>query len=144
MPVAAAVPQFGLVAPNEDTSSSNTIVNAINQNITALSNPPNYNVVAVAGDLTIPPHANRVYVLNKGSAAALTLAAPTTVTDDGLVITITSNTAFAHVLTATGLLQVGTVKTDVATFPAFAGGSLTLMAYGAKWNVIANNLCVFT
>lgn len=144
MPAPTPTSLFGLVAPNEDTPSSNQMINALNVVAAATANPPSYAIQLIAVDGAVAPHANRVYVLTKGSALALTLAAPTAVTDDGLVIILTSNTAFAHVLTATGLLQVGTVKTDVATFPAFAGGSLTLMAYNAKWNVIANNLCVFT
>ncbi len=83
-------------------------------------------------------------MLTKGSAAALTLAAPTATVDDFKIIVLTSNTAFAHVLTATGLLQTGTATVNVATFAAFAGASLTLMAYQGKWNVISLNAVVLT
>jgi len=74
------------------------------------------------------------YIITAGSAQALTLAAPTV---NGATITITSNTAFAHTLTATGLLQTGSAAVNVATFAAFAGASLTLVAYGGKWQVRA-------
>lgn len=97
-----------------------------------------------AGDGAIPPHANGTFVITKGTAAALTLAAPTATTDDGVTITLTSNTAAAHVLTATGLLQDGSTTTDVATFAAHPGASLTLMAYQGKWNVISQVGITFT
>ncbi len=99
---------------------------------------------AITGDAAILPHVQATYALTKGSAAALTLAAPTAGTDDFKTIVLTSNTAFAHVLTATGLLQTGTATVNVATFAAFAGASLTLMAYQGKWNVISSTAVVLT
>lgn len=86
----------------------------------------------------IPPHVGHVYVITKAGVLADTLAAPTAGTDDGLEITVTSNTANAHTITATGLLQTGSASVNVATFAAFAGAGLTLMAYQGKWNVIAS------
>jgi hypothetical protein len=98
--------------------------------ITALVSPT---PVVLAGDGAIPPHVQHVYVITKGSAAALTLAAPTAGADDGNTITIFSSTAFAHVLTATGLLNTGSANHNTATWAAQLGGSLTLWAYGGKW-----------
>lgn len=89
------------------------------------------------------PTAPGTYVVTMGSAAALTLGAPTTGTQDGLKLTITSNTAYAHVVTATGLLQTGANTTNTATFAAYAGASVNLMAYGGKWNVISANQITF-
>lgn len=83
----------------------------------------------------IPPHTPANYVITKGSILADTLAAPTAGTDDNLRISIRSSTAFAHTLTATGLLQTGTTNANVATFAAFAGAGLSLMAYNGKWIV---------
>ena len=67
-----------------------------------------------------------------------TLAAPTATTDDGIVITVTSNTANAHTIQATGLLQTGTASVNLATFAAQPGAGLTLMAYQGKWNVLSS------
>lgn len=86
----------------------------------------------------IPPHSGHTYVVTKAGIAALTLAAPTAGVDDGIEITITSNTAYAHTLTATGLLGTGTASVNVATFAAQLGAGLTLMAYGGKWLVQAS------
>lgn len=86
----------------------------------------------------IPPHVGHTYVITKAGVLADTLAAPTATTDDGIEITVTSNTANAHTITATGLLQCGTAAVNLATFAAQAGAGLTLMAYQGKWNVMAS------
>jgi hypothetical protein len=93
---------------------------------------------ALAANAAIPPHVGHTYVVTKAGVAALTLAAPTAGTDDGIEITVTSNTANAHTLTTIGLLQTGTASVNLATFAAFAGAGLTLMAYQGKWNVISS------
>lgn len=96
----------------------------------------------ITADGAVDPHTADTYVVTKAGVAAMTLAAPTAGTyvtggDDGKIITITSNTANAHTLTATGLLQTGTASVNVGTFAASAGAGLTLMAYNGKWNVIS-------
>lgn len=96
----------------------------------------NLSPLAGAAD-AINPHVPANYVVTKAGVDAMTLAAPTAGVDDGLEITITSGTANAHTLTATGLLNTGSASVNVATFAAFAGAGLTLMAYNGKWNVIA-------
>jgi hypothetical protein len=92
----------------------------------------------VAGDATINANQSQIYILNKGSAAAITLGAPTVTTSDGVTITITSNSAFAHVITATGLFQSGAAGVNTCTFAAHAGATVTLYAYQGKWNWIAS------
>src|SRR6266699_1562918 len=52
----------------------------------------------------INPRLPGFYVITKAGVAAMTLAAPTATTDDGLEIEVSSTTAFAHSFTATGLL----------------------------------------
>lgn len=89
------------------------------------------------------PIVNGTYVITKGSAAALTLAAPTAA-QAGTELIITSRTAFAHVITATGLLNTGSANVNVATYAAFAGASVTLVADNLKWNVIAQIGITFT
>lgn len=80
-------------------------------------------------------------IITKAGVAALTLAAPPT-SMNGQRLAIVSTTANAHVVTATNLLDDGVTggAKDTATFGAFAGASLELMAYGGKWNVISKNV----
>lgn len=92
----------------------------------------------------IPPHVAATYVVTKAGVDAMTLAAPTATTDDGLTITISSNTANAHTLTATGLLQCGTASVNLATFAAHPGAGLVLMAYQGRWSVISSTGITFS
>ena len=93
--------------------------------------------VALAVNGAIPSHVAATYAITKAGVLADTLAAPTVTTDDGLIIVITSDTANAHTLTATGLLDTGSANVNVATFAAFKGAGLTLMAYNGRWKVLA-------
>lgn len=72
------------------------------------------------------------YVITKAGVAAMTLAAPAT---DGLNLFVTSSTANAHTITATGLLQTGSANVNVATFAAFAGATVQFISFSGKWNV---------
>jgi len=96
-------------------------------------NPTPLTVISASG--AINPRTSGQYVITKAGVAAMTLAAPTSGTDDGIEIVITSSTLNAHTVTATGLLGTGAAATDVATFAARAGAGLTLVAYGGKWLV---------
>lgn len=109
---------------------------ALNNIINAVNNMTGAVLTALTTNGAIPPHTPATYVITKAGVLVDTLAAPTVGTDDGIIITITSNTANAHTLTATGLLQTGTASVNVATFAAQAGAGLTLMAYQGKWNVL--------
>lgn len=95
-------------------------------------------VITGDGAITIAPG---VVTLTKGSAAAITLAAPTA-GQAGTIITITNGSAFAHVITATGLLQDGITggAKNTATFGAFVGATITLIASQLKWNVKSLNV----
>lgn len=95
-------------------------------------------LTALTTNGAINPNTAANYVITKAGVLADTLAAPTAGTDDGKVILITSNTANAHTLTATGLFQCGTASVNLATFAANAGAGLTLMAYQGKWNVLGS------
>lgn len=90
-----------------------------------------------------------VNAINKGSAAALTIAAPTAgapgTGDDGKVTTLTSDSAFAHVLTFTGSkLDSGAAAVLTATFNPFKGASLTVMAFNGRFKVLNANGVSFT
>lgn len=102
-------------------------------------------IVSLTGSAdALAPHTPHTYVVNKAGVDAMTLAAPTATTDDGIILVVTSNTANAHTITATGLLQTGTASVNTATFAAQKGASITLMAYQGKWNVLSANGITFS
>ena len=80
--------------------------------------------------------------LTKGSAGAYTLAAPTAA-QEGNRLLILNQSAYAHVVTATNLLDDGVTggAKDTATFGAFVGASLDLIAVNLKWHVVSKNVC---
>ena len=88
--------------------------------------------------------ASQTALLTKAGVDAMTLAAPVATTQDGMVITITSTTANAHTVTATGLLKTGSASVNLATFAAFAGAGFTVMAYQGLWYVIASTGITFS
>jgi hypothetical protein len=72
--------------------------------------------------------------ISKTSAAAMTIAAPTT-SQNGIIITIISSSAYAHVVTFTGATFVNGDSSahTTATFAAKVGASVRIVAYGGKW-----------
>jgi hypothetical protein len=96
-------------------------------------------VYAADGAISIDSH--KLHVLTKTSAGAYTLAAPTAA-QAGQILHIVAGTAFAHVVTATDLLDDGVTggAKDTATFGAFVGSAMTLIAYNLKWIVISKNV----
>ena len=106
---------------------------------------PGIGITAITADGAINPNTRKTFVITKSTAAAvLTLAAPVTGTDDGKILWIVSSTAYAHTITTSSLLGTGSSADDVATFAAFAGAGVMLMAYGAKWLVIASTGVTFS
>lgn len=97
----------------------------------------------IAANGAIDSHTQAQYLITKAGVAAMTLAAPTATTDDFKTITISSGTANAHTITVTaGVFYNGksTYAADtVATFAAFPGASITLMAYQGHWVVVSTN-----
>jgi hypothetical protein len=90
------------------------------------------------------PARDTTFVIAKTSAlAASTLANPTD-GQDGLLVTFTSATDFAHVVTVGNLNDGTTGNHTTVTFPAFAGASITLLAQDGRWLVKSNNLVVIT
>ncbi len=78
------------------------------------------------------------FAITKGSACLFTLVAPSKA-QDGLTLVITSDTAFAHVLTATTLLAdaVSGSPHTTGTFAAFIGATITLQAQNGLWNCVS-------
>lgn len=98
-------------------------------------------VTTITGDGAITI-ATGIVVLTKGSAAAITLAAPSAA-QVGTRITIYAGSAFAHVVTATGLIDDGVTggSKNTATFAAFVGAAITLIAAQVgKWGVESKNV----
>lgn len=109
----------------------------VNYNVNSSFRPSSTPVVPLTTNGAIVPTSG-VYNITKAGVLADTLAAPTAGIQDGAIIVLTSSTANAHTLTATGLLQTGTASVNLATFAAQAGAGLTLMAYNGKWIVLAS------
>ena len=78
-------------------------------------------------------------IITKGTAAAMTLAAPTATTHDGVIITVVSTTAAAHTVTATTVgFNAGDAASDVGTFGAAIGNCFSFVAYQGEWYVLTN------
>lgn len=110
---------------------------------TKMRETQNPTVTAYASDGAIAfSNPNTVAKLTKGSAGAYTLAAPTSA-QEGYRLTILCQSAYAHVVTATNLLDDGVTggAKDTATFGAFVGSSLSLIAINLKWHVVSLNVC---
>ena len=86
----------------------------------------------------INPSLPAFYVITKAGVLAMTLAAPVVGADEGKIIGISSNTANAHTVTATGLFNTGSASVNLATFAAFAGAGFQVMAVQGKWNVLSS------
>jgi len=106
---------------------------------------PLYDIRHMQADAAIPvPTRNTVYFINKGSAAALTLANPGK-DQDGLQVSFVGTTDFAHVITAVTVYDSSSADVHtVLTSAAYAGSSLTLIANAGTWIVRANQLWVIT
>lgn len=100
----------------------------------ALSLPP----VFLAGTTdAIPATVPGNYIVKTAGVNAMTLAAPT-LAQDGIVISVFSDTTNAHTITATTLFANGTALKTTATFPAFRGAGVILKASNLVWHVLSN------
>jgi hypothetical protein len=96
----------------------------------------------VATDYAVPVDRDGAYNFTKGSAAAITVAAPGAA-NVGRVLILLGGSDFAHVVTFTGttLLDGTTGANSTWTTTAFAGCGLMVIAVSAtRWQVIAFNL----
>lgn len=104
------------------------------------------------GVMTVPIE-DTIALIVAASAAALTLGAPSLALN-GLRLTISSQSAFAHTVTTpgvsgtTGLFFTAAAGSPftIATFPAQPGASVELIASNGAWNVIDSSITpvVFT
>ncbi len=87
--------------------------------------------VTADGAITIPP-GDTTYFITKAGVAAMTIAAPTATTHDGIRLTFISTTAQAHTLDmASSGINAGSA--DVGTFGGAIGDGVTIVAYQAHW-----------
>lgn len=77
------------------------------------------------------------YIVKTAGVDAMTLAAPTAA-QEGNVISIFSDTANAHTITATSLFANGTALKTTATFPAFRGAGIMLKVVNGVYHVLSN------
>ncbi len=84
----------------------------------------------------IPAGVPAFYVIKTGSADLMTLAAPTA-GQEGNIIQIWSDTAFAHTITATSLFASGTALKTTGTFPAFRGAGMVLRVCNLVYHVLS-------
>lgn len=93
-------------------------------------------IQAITGDGAITIQ-NATVVASKGSAAALTLAAPTAGTHDGIIVRVVAISAQAHVITGgvDGFNAKGASGT--ATFGGAIGDSVTFVAYNGHWYTLS-------
>lgn len=94
---------------------------------------PPVQVLSANGAITIK---EGLVLITKGTAAAITLAAPTAGADDGCQLRIRSTTAAAHTVTnTTPGFNNGSTASDVATFAGAIGDGFTIEAYNGIWYV---------
>jgi len=127
------------ILANVYTTANNADFGPISPALTVQIDPTDDAIVSVGQDGAITvPITNTAVNINKATAAALTLAAPL-LSDNGVTLMITSQTAAAHVVTATALINDGTVTTPktTMTFVAGRGATVTLVAENGLWNVSA-------
>lgn len=120
------------VTGNVTGGITGNITGNVTGNVTGQVLPPN-TVLSGDGAISIPTAGWSTFSITKGSAAALTLAAPTAGTDDGKILEIVSETAFAHVITCgtDGFNAKGSSGT--ATYGAAKGNVCRLMARNGHW-----------
>lgn len=117
-----------------DTASGNALGYSI---AAAAASPQSDTVNTLSADGAIPI-VTGTYKITKAGVAALTLAAPRA-DQEGTRLTVVGQTANAHTITATGLLDDGVTggSKNTALFAAFVGATIVLEAVGLKWSVVS-------
>ena len=97
-----------------------------------------------SASFAVPAHISHAFVFNRAGVVAATLAAATAggpgTGDDGNIYQFTSDSAQAHTITFTGsTLDSGSAAALTATFNAFKGASLEVMAFNGRYKVLSAN-----
>lgn len=102
-------------------------------------------IVAIGADGVIAvPTRDTLFVIQKGAALASSTFANPSAAQNGIAVTFTSGTDFAHVVTAVAVRDGTTGLHTTLTFAAFVGASVTLVAVNGQWYVTAVNAVVIT
>jgi len=92
-----------------------------------------YEVLAASGTVVFPEQGTKTVFITKGTAAAVTLTAPTAGTHDNCRIVFVATTAAAHTVTATTIgFNAGNTTTDVGTFGGAIGDGFEAIAYNGE------------
>ncbi len=92
-------------------------------------------IVSYGASATIAtPLTDTLIFLNKVTAAAMVLGSPTGA-PDGIEVTIYSNTTGAHTVTYTPGFHGDTGSSDIGTFAATIGNSMTLISSQGLWGI---------
>lgn len=133
----------GAVTGNVVGNVTGNLTGNVTGNVTGLVIGGEQNAVTVAsGDGAIAVKTGTV-VITKGSAAALTLAAPTVTTDDGKILRIVSTTGYAHVITGGVVGFNAKGSSGTATLGTAKGDGCTLIAYQGNWYSLTAINCTF-
>ncbi len=126
------------ILANVYTTATNTDWGPVPPAVTVQNDPANDFVVSIGQDSTITvPLTNTAFNINKVTGCNITLVAPL-LSLNGVAMIFTSQTAAAHVITATALLRDGTAATrSTLTFAAQPGASVTLVVVNGLFNVQA-------
>lgn len=134
------VSETGAQTLTNKTLTSPTVASAALSSPVVTGKPTVYSTdTTISGDGAIDISLGDLFLLTKGSAAAITLADPAAA-DNGRTITIRSGSAFAHVITLASGIGGVTSTDDVITFTNRASASITLKVINAKFWVVGSYL----
>lgn len=131
----SAVKAHTILAPVVTCLKSDTLASGAAQILNPAVSNPTIVSYGASGAIT-PPEVDTIVMLDKATGAAMTLASPSALAD-GTEVTIYSNTAAAHTVTYTPGFNGDTTSSDVATFAATIGNSMTIIASKGLWGVKA-------
>lgn len=120
-----AADSFVVDAVNKIPDGSLLVLTGLTDALFAARTAQDYEIESTAQDLTTLP--------------APVAGDPSTGGDDGKIIRVTSNSAFAHRITSNGNFSTGTASVNSVQLAAFAGASVSLKAYKGKWQIIGSN-----
>ncbi len=136
----------GVLAPFTTSATAGDMAGPATGHLT--SRPQGYDdIVSIGanGVIAVPAKNTTVLLVKATALSATTLGAPG-LDQNGLRLTITNQTAAAHVITATSLISDGVTggAKSTLTFGAFVGASIVLEADNGLWNVISAVVCPVT
>jgi len=132
------VDRFSNIITEQITATIGGFIGNVTGNVTGThigGQQDSVTVISGDGAVAVAPGTT---ALTKGSAAAITIAAPTATTHDGYLVRIYSETAFAHVITSGVRGFNGKASSGTVTFSAAKGNTVVLVARNGDWWVVTN------